>query len=196
MWIDTFINTRKDAFILKKIILILLCFVLLLSGCENLPKAKPYYHETREDVVFSTQYKYYFPDESSIRCIWKNEGSESLSFHDVFELHVLGDDGEWYLVSKGEEVSFNTNYCHGIDPESESGARYDISLYTDELKEGKTYRISTYCYDDNGNYSQVFAEFVCDSKLAEEEMSEMTNGAFDDRNSDLPSGEIYDSDTP
>lgn len=166
---------------MKKIILLILCFVVLLSGCENLPKAEPYYTETREDVVFSTQYEYCFTDEISVRCNWKNNSKESFSFHDVFELHVLGSDGEWYLVSKGEEVNFNTNYSHGIDPESETSSRYNVSLYIDEFESGKTYRISTYFYDENGNNYQAFAEFLCDDKLAEEEMSEASEGFFDHR---------------
>ena len=163
---------------MKKIILILLCFVLLLSGCQNLPKAEPYYTETREDVTFNTQYSYCFKDERDIRCIWKNESTEGFSFHDTFELHVLGNDGEWYLLSKGDEVSFNTNYRHGIDPESETSSRYDLSLYTDEIENGKTYRISTYFFDDNGNNFQVFAEFTCDDKLAEQEMEEVTGSSY------------------
>ena len=163
---------------MKKILLILLCFVLLLSGCQNLQKAEPYYTETREDVTFNTQYKYTFEDERNIRCLWKNESTESFSFYDTFELHVLGNDGEWYLVTKGDEVSFNTGYCHGIAPESETSSRYDLSLFTDEIEDGKTYRISTYFFDDNGNNFQVFAEFTCDNKLAEEEMKELTGLSF------------------
>jgi hypothetical protein len=128
--------------------------VLLLSGCQNLPKAEPYYTETREDVTFNTQYSYCFEDERDIRCIWKNESTEGFSFHDTFELHVLGNDGEWYLLSKGDEVSFNTNYRHGIDPESETSSRYDLSLYTDEIENGKTYRISTYFFDDTATNSR------------------------------------------
>ena len=161
---------------MKKIILLVLCFIFVLSGCERLEKAEPYYTETRDDVTFSAQYKYYFTDEPSLRCTWTNSSTESFSFYDTFELHVL-DGEEWYVVSKGDEVSFNTDYCHGIDPESESNSRYDLSLYTDELKEGKTYRISTYFYDDNGNNYQAFAEFICDDKLAEEEMAEVSGGS-------------------
>lgn len=159
---------------MKKIILILLCFVLLLSGCQQLQKAEPFYTETREDVTFNTQFDYYFDDERNIRCIWKNESEEEFSFYDVFELHVLENDGEWYVLSKGDEVSFNTNYCHGIDPKSETSSRYDLSLFTNKVENGKTYRISTYFFDESGNNYQVFAEFVYDNKLAEEEMKEVT----------------------
>ncbi len=163
---------------MKKIILLILCFVFVLSGCEKLAKAEPYYTETRDDVVFSTQYDYCFTDESNLRCFWKNESKESFSFYDTFELHVLGNDGEWYVVSKGDEVSFNTNYCHGIDPESETTSRYQISLFADELDSGKTYRISTYFYDDNGNNYQAFAEFICSDELAENEMKEASGPSY------------------
>jgi len=163
---------------LKKIILILLCFVLLLSGCQQLQKAEPFYSETMEEVTFDTQYDYYFNDERSIRCFWKNESKKSLSFHDVFELHVLGNDGEWYVLTKGDEVAFNTNYSHGIDPESETSSRYDLSLFTDKVEDGKTYRISTYFFDEAGNYYQAFAEFVYDNQLAEQEMKEVTGESY------------------
>ncbi len=171
----------KGRIILKKIILLLLCFVLLLSGCENLPKAEPYYTETREDVSFSTQYKYIFDDESSIRCFWVNESADSLSFYDTFQLHILGKDGEWYIVGNVEEASFNTDYCHGIDPKSQTSSRYDVSLYLNKLKNGETYRISTYCFDENGNNYQVFAEFTCDNALAEEEIKSISGGLKDHR---------------
>lgn len=166
---------------MKKIAVILLCFVLLLSGCRSLSKAEAFYTETRDDITLSTQYQYYFDDEGSVRCYWDNTGDDSLSFYDTFELHMLGDDGEWYVVDSGEEVSFNTGYCHGIDPRSRANARYSIELYTERLKDGKTYRISTFCFDDDGNNYQVFAEFTCDNKLAEEEMSEVSGGRYNKR---------------
>ena len=159
---------------MKKVILLVLCFIFIFSGCERLEKAEPYYTESREDVTFSTQYKYYFADEEAAKCSWVNNSDEEFSFHDTFELHILGDDGEWYVVSKGDEVTFNTNYSHGVDGKSETYSRYDFGLYTDTLKNGETYRISTYYFDEDGNYYQVFAEFTCDDKLAEEEMKEVS----------------------
>ena len=162
---------------MKKVILLVLCLIFVLCGCEKLEKAEPYYTETNDEVVFSTQYEYYFDDEHSIRCSWENKTAESFSFYDTFELHILGDDGEWYVVSKGEEVEFITDYCHGISAEGTSNARYDLSVYTDKLKEGESYRISTFFFDDNGNNYQAFAEFVCDNKLAEEEMVKVSDGA-------------------
>lgn len=174
---------------MKKIILILLCFVFLFSGCEKLQKAEPYSSETREDVILNTKYEYCFDDESSIRCLWKNESFEKFSFHDTFELHILGDDGEWYRVSNGEQVIFNTDYSHGIDANSETNARYKIDLYTDGLKEGETYRISTYFFDESGNNYQIYAEFTCDNALAEEEMKEASDGMFTHRD-DPQQGQI------
>ena len=165
---------------MKKIILILLCFVLLLSGCEKLPKAEPYYNETRDDVSFSTQYEYIFEDESSLRCFWVNESTERLFFYDTFELHILGDDGEWYRVSNGP-VTFNTGYRHGINPESQTSSRYDISVYTDKLKDGETYRISTFCFDENGNNYQFYAEFICSDELAEKDIIQVSGGNKDNR---------------
>lgn len=166
---------------LKKIILILLCFVLLFSGCKPLQKAEPYYTETLDSVTFETQYKYYFDDESNILCIWNNKTDGEIYFHDTFELHVLGDDGEWYVVSNGDEVSFNTGYSHFVEPEIESKNRYELDVYTDGLENGKTYRISTYFFDESENYYQVFAEFTCDNELAEAEMTEVSGGYSDKR---------------
>ena len=175
---------------MKKAILLVLCFIFIFSGCEKLEKSEPYYTETREDVVLSAQYEYYFSDEISVRCNWENKTSEEFSFYDTFELHILGDDGEWFVVNKGEEVSFNTNYCHGISPEGESTARYDLSVYTDKLKEGEIYRISTYFFDESGNNYQVFAEFTCDNELAEKELEKVSGGAADHRGNPQIGGEL------
>ncbi len=183
----------KGRIVLKKIILLVLCFIFVLSGCEKLVKAEPYYNETREDVVLNTQYEYYFTDEGSILCVWENKSSEDLSFYDTFELHML-EDGEWYKVSKGEAASFNTGYTHGIDPEGTSNARYDLRLYADSLKDGKTYRISTFFFDENGNNYQVYSEFTCDNALAEAEMKEVSDGMFSHREDPKKGGsfEIYE----
>ena len=173
---------------MKKVILLVLCFIFVLSGCEKLAEAEPYYTETREDVTLTTQFKYYFDDEGSLHCVWKNEGTDKFSCYDTFELHVLNDDGNWYKVSKGEAVTFNTNYTHGINPESESNMRYDIRLYSDGLKNGKTYRISTFFFDKNGNNYQAYAEFICDNALAEEEMKEVSNGMLSHRDDPVYGG--------
>ena len=67
----------------------------------------------------------------------------------------------------------------GIEPNTESLARYDIELFAKSLDNGATYRISTYCYDEDGNYYQVYAEFICDDDLAEQELIELSNAALD-----------------
>ena len=165
---------------MKKLLIMLLCVVLLLSGCSK-QKAESYYEETGEGVSFKTEYKYYFSDEKKVFCVWENSCDETMFFHDTFQLHELGNDGEWYVVGNPEEVSFITIYSHGIDPETESRMEYDISLYTDKLTNGSTYRISSYYYDSEGNNYQVFAEFTCDNKLAEEEMYEISDGIVSKR---------------
>ena len=87
------------------------------------------------------------------------------------------EDSYFIRFNKGEEVNFNTNYCHGISPDGKSSARYDLSVYTDKLKEGEIYRISTYFFDESGNNYQVFAEFTCDNELAEKELEKVSGGA-------------------
>ncbi len=160
---------------MKKLLLLLLCLVFVLSGCQQLEKAEPYYPETIEEVYLKTAYKYYFDDESNILCTWVNETDKEYMFQDPFELHIL-QGNEWYVVTKGEEPEFMTSYCHGISSSSEGNHRYEVSVYTDGLKQGETYRISTYFYDEDGNYYQAYAEFICDNKLAEEEMTEVSDG--------------------
>lgn len=179
-------------FILKKILILVLCLAIVLSGCGKLEKAEPFYSESNENVVFETEYKYYFDDELTVNCHWSNSGDEDLCFMDPFELHVLGDDGEWYKLSLGEEVEFMTNYCHGLDAGTvDSNARYDLSVYTENLENGKTYRISTYCYnEEETDYYQVFAEFTCDNALAEEEIQNLTEGAASRRDN------LEDSESP
>ncbi len=165
---------------MKKLVLLLLCLIFVLSGCEQLTKAENYYPDTKEDVYLKTVYSYYFDDENTVLCRWVNESDTEYECHDAFELHVL-EDGEWYVVNKGGEAVFNTKYTQGIKPQTESNSRYELSLYTDKLKDGKTYRISTYFFDDEGNYYQAFAEFICDNKLAEEEIAKVSEGTASHR---------------
>lgn len=175
IYFNVFIIIRRDAFILKKILLMLLCAVLAFSGCSK-QKAETYYNEYGESVSFETEYKYYFTDEKNVFCNWHNGTDKKINFHEVFQLHELGDDGEWYLVGNVEDASFNTKYSFFADPDSGCRVKYDISAYTDKLENGSTYRISTYYYDAEENYYQMFAEFICDDKLAEEEMYEISDG--------------------
>ena len=177
---------------MKKLVLIILCIVLLLSGCQTKQKAEAFYTETTDTVVFETEYDYYFTDEPNIFCHWVNLGDENIFFHDTFELHELGDNGEWYRLGNLEDASFNVDYKHFVEPGEEnlSNARYGIDVFTNKLEEGKTYRISTYCFDADENYYQVYAEFTCDSNLAEKEMLEITDGMFGDRDYDFETEEF------
>ena len=178
---------------MKKILFIFVCITVFLCGCsQQLSKAEPFYTETGTVAEFNTQYKYYFHDEPVIYCEWTNNfgTGEDINFHDTFELHVLGDDGEWYVVEKGDDVFFNEDYCHFVEDGLKSRASYNIRLFTDKLKEGSTYRISTYYFDENDNYYQVYAEFICDNDLAEEELLEISGGMADRREELTPGGEL------
>ncbi len=159
----------------------LLCAVLLLSGCSQ-QKAEPYYETTGEGIRMETQYKYYFSDEKSVFCTWYNETDAKVNFYDTFELHELGKDGVWYKVENGEEPVFNTAYSHAVEPGKECRAKYDILVYTESLEEGKSYRLSTFYFDGDGNNYQIYAEFICDTTLAEEEMYEISDGMVRSRN--------------
>lgn len=174
---------------MKKIILLLLCFILLLSGCDKLEKAEAYYPETNKDITLKTKYEYFFDDETSILCVWKNNTGRDFTTHSTFQLDIL-EDGEWYAVTKGEPVLFDTTFLYGVSADMNCNQRYDVSLYTNKLKDGETYRISTYCFDDDGNYYQVYAEFTCDNKLAEKEVHELSDGNFSDRSNPEYAGEI------
>ena len=165
---------------MKKIILMLVCAVLAFSGCSR-QKAETYYNESGEGVRLETEYKYYFSDEKNVFCTWHNDTDKTINFHEVFQLHELGSDGEWYLVGSTEDASFSTKYGYFADAGADCRFEYDISVYTDKLENGSTYRISTYYYDADGNYYQIFAEFVCDDALAEEEMYEISDGIIGKR---------------
>ncbi|MBR3610148.1 MAG: hypothetical protein IKL57_01600 [Oscillospiraceae bacterium] len=169
---------------MKKLLLIILCLVFAFSGCQSLEKAEPFYSETGENIEFKTEYKYYFSDETNILCLWTNLTEENIFFHDTFQLHKLGDNGEWYVVGDLEKAKFKTDYSHFVEPGEEftSNARYDITKFSAKLENGETYRISTYYFDESDNYYQIYAEFTCDNKLAEEEMLEISGGASDGRN--------------
>ena len=171
---------------MKKLLIIILCLVIALSGCKAMQKAEPFYPETGENVEFQTEYKYYFSDETNILCYWKNLTEENIFFHDTFQLHQLGEDGEWYVVGDIENAEFNTDYSHFVEPGEEniSNARYDITRFSAKLENGKTYRLSTYYFDGNGNYYQIYSEFTCSDSLAEEEMLEISGGASGGRDTD------------
>lgn len=162
---------------MKKLIVLVLCLAFLLCGCDQ--KAEPFYEGTNELVTLTPTYTYYFSDEPYMLCKWSNGTDGYIRFDDVFELQRLNSKGEWCVVKEKGEAEFNTSYCHGIEPNTESLARYDIELFAKSLDNGATYRISTYCYDEDGNYYQVYAEFICDDDLAEQELIELSNAALD-----------------
>lgn len=172
---------------MKKFAIIILCLAFLFSGCQSLEKAEPFYPETGENVSLKTEYEYYFADETNILCFWTNNTESDVFFHDTFQLHQLGNDGEWYLIGNFEDANFNTNYSHFVKTGEENtcNARYDITRFSAELEDGKTYRISTYYFDSEDNYYQIYTEFECNDKLAEEEMLEISDGAFGDRDSEF-----------
>lgn len=163
---------------------------MVLSGCSTMPKAEPFYPETGENVEFKAQYEYYFSDESNVFCTWVNNTEGNIFFKDTFQLHELGDDGEWYLMGNPDDVEFKTDYAHFVEPgeKNASNARYEISLFTGKLDEGKTYRISTYYYDEADNHYQIYAEFICDNNLAETEMLTISDGMFGNRDSEFEVG--------
>ncbi len=160
---------------MKKIFAFVLCFVLLFCGCDK--KAEPYFDKTPEGVTFTTNYQYYFTDETYIQVRWMNDTDKTFHFTDEFRLEKLSGS-TWYLVSKKEAPVFNEEYYHYVEPHSKSSSIYHVDLYTDALVEGTTYRISTSCRDDEENYYQLYAEFICDNTAAEEELAGIIeNGA-------------------
>ena len=163
---------------MKKLIVLVLCLAFLLCGCDQ--KAEPFYEGTNELVTLTPTYTYYFSDEPYMLCKWSNGTDGYIRFDDVFELQRLNSKGEWCVVKEKGEAEFNTSYCHGIEPNTESLARYDIELFAKSLDNGANSRISTYCYDEDGNYYQVYAEFICDDDLAEQELIELSNAALDE----------------
>lgn len=169
----------------------LLCAILLLSGCSQ-QKAEPYYETIGEGISVNTQYKYYFTDEKSVTCIWTNNTDADIRFHEAFQLHELGSDGTWYKVGNDENADFSTIFCYMAESNGECNAKYDLTIYTDKLEVGKTYRISTYYFDNEENYYQAYAEFICDDELAEKEMLEISDGMMGNRyNTELlPGGEL------
>ena len=155
---------------MKKILAFALCFVLLLCGCDK--KAEPYYDTSAEGVTFTTFYHYYFTDDTFVQVRWMNDTDKTFHFTDEFRLEKLSGN-TWYLVSEKEEPSFNEEYYHYVDPHSKSASIYHLDLYTDLLTEGTTYRISTSCRDDEENYYQLYAEFICDNEAAEAELADI-----------------------
>ena len=163
---------------MKKIIAALLCLLLLLCGCNK--AAVPFYEEENELITFASLYNYSFSDDDYILCVWTNGTDKDLYFYDTFSLEKKTSGGNWTVVDKFKNAEFKTDYCHYIEAGTEGMARYNLDLFTDSLSENSTYRISTFCYDDDDNHYQVYAEFICDDEKAEEEILALSQAALDE----------------
>ena len=155
---------------MKKILIFALCLVLLLCGCDK--KAVPFYETSSDDITLTANFHYYFGDDKYILATWNNATDGIIHFTDEFHLEKLSGS-TWYTVSGKEAPVFRDDYTHFLESMTEGAARYNLDLYLDELAQQTTYRVSTYCYDDNGKYYQVYAEFTCDDKAAENEIQEL-----------------------
>ena len=162
---------------MKKIIAAILCLLFLFCGCSK--AAVPFYENENELITLTSLYNYSFSDDDYILCVWKNGTDKELYFYDTFSLEKKTSGGNWTVVDKFGNAEFNTNYCHSIDPGMESMARYDLDLFTDSLSNNTTYRISTFCYDDEDNHYQVYSEFICDDEAAEEEILALSQSALE-----------------
>ena len=148
---------------MKKLLLLALCIVFVLCGCDK--KAEPFYETTSDKITLTTDFHYYFSDDTFLLTHWSNQTEGTIRFTDEFRLEKLSGN-TWYTVSEKEAPLFNKDYLHILEPMSEGMARYDIDAYLDALEQQTTYRLSTYCFDESGNYYQVYAEFVCDDEAA------------------------------
>ena len=162
---------------MKKIIAALLCLLLLLCGCDK--AAVPFYETEDELITLTSLYNYSFSDDDYILCTWKNGTDKDIYFYDTFSLEKKTSGGKWTVVDKFGNAEFNTDYCHYIEPGTESMARYNLDLFTDSLSNNTTYRISTFCYDAEDNHFQVYAEFICDDTAAEEEILALSQAALE-----------------
>ena len=172
---------------MKKALALALCLILLLCGCDK--KAVPYYEAPAEGVTLTSLYQYCYADEDGIFAQWVNNTDANIYFTDEFRLEKLSGE-RWVTVSKKEAPVFNTDYHHFVEPGIESLNHYDLTLYTDGLNDGVTYRISTYYYNDNGEYYQIYATFLCDEEKAEEEITKlMEQSAALAENSEDPAAE-------
>lgn len=163
--------------ILKKTTAVVLCLLLLLLLCGCDKKAEPLYEETNDNITVDSLYEYIFTDESYILCTWHNKTDGYIQFPSYFELQKLSGD-TWYVVADKGEHDFSSEYGHGIEANIDSLARYDINYFADSLDDGATYRISTYCFDEDGNYYQIYCEFRCSNSLAENEMAGLVDATI------------------
>lgn len=174
---------------MKKLIALVLCVLFLFCGCMR--KSEPFYEETNDNIVFEPYYHYVFADDESIRIQYTNNTENPIYFYDIYNLEK-DVNGTWMIIGDSRYKTFDTTYRHEVSPGSTSDARYYTKAYTETLVEGTTYRISTYCFDDEGHYWQVFAEVTCDDEKANDEIIEITNRLLEDPpENDLPE-EFFD----
>lgn len=150
---------------MKKIIIAVLCLVIVLGGCG---KAEPFYEQELSGLTVKTSFEYYFPDDSKVTCSWTNDTDKYLYYDKEFRLEKQSGEN-WYNVAPKNEIDFSSLSLNGIPANSSSSSLYEITEF--ELEEGSVYRISTYCYDGDGNYYQVYAQFTCNSEKAQEEIN-------------------------
>lgn len=140
---------------------------VILCGCG---KAEPFYQQELEGLTVKTYYEYYFPDDGNVTCTWNNDTDKYLYYEKEFRLEKQSGE-DWYEVSPKNKLDFSGFLLSGIPARSTSSSLYEMTEFT--LEEGVTYRISTYCYDEEGNYYQVYAQFICDSEKATEEINNL-----------------------
>lgn len=155
---------------MKKIIIAVLALMFILCGCGE---AMPFYDSELEGLTVKSRYKFCFADDSRVILDWSNGSDKDIYYVKEFKLEKK--DGEiWYTVSPKNKIEFNSESKYVIDPADTSSSNCDLSEYT--LTEGTAYRISTYCFDDEGNYYQVYAEFICNSDKANAEILAIMDG--------------------
>lgn len=151
---------------MKKLFAILLTICLLLCGCTQ--PSVPFTENTSDQITVEPEYHYVYPDDKALTLYWTNNTTEKIYMLKTYNLEMLSGDS-WVIVGNSEKADFDTSFSFMTSPGNTSNVTYDFRVYTDSLKEGNTYRISTFCFDDKGNEYQVFAEFICDAGLADEE---------------------------
>lgn len=155
---------------MKKLFAFILVFCLLLSGCSS----KPYYENTSEDILVTPFYYYLFPDDTKLITEWTNNSDKAIYTYKEFKLEKLTDD-RWVTIGTTPNVEFEKTFRTKVSPGNTSSISYDLSIYGVAIKEGITYRISTYFFDADENYYQVYVEFICNEELANKETEERYN---------------------
>lgn len=149
--------------------------MLLLCGCDK--AAVPFYDETNDKIQFESLYNYCFTDDAYVFCNWTNGTNGEIYFTDDYSIDKQTKDGKWVNVLKKESDSSN-NYSHVVSSGNTSMSKFDFDTVVPT--KGTIYRISTFCYDENDNHFQVYAEFTCDDELAEAEINEIISKSLEE----------------